>query len=143
MAALTAPDEPDTRAPLPTSISRQSPIHQEACASPLAENVKEEKNWEEDGSLPLDSDGYLPFYFLDAVEEAARPGEPGPQGLPVSVKCDTLRPALVLRLQQQASVGRKCGNDGCSEFLYSWGEACCWTVAVMSFSQLRDDVSRE
>lgn len=30
--------------------------------------------WTDDGSLPLDSQGQLPFFLLDAHEEAATPG---------------------------------------------------------------------
>ena len=30
--------------------------------------------WTDDGSLPLDSQGQLPFFLLDAHEEVATPG---------------------------------------------------------------------
>jgi hypothetical protein len=30
--------------------------------------------WEDDGSLPLDAEGSLPFYFIDAHEEASTSG---------------------------------------------------------------------
>ena len=36
-------------------------------ANPLPE-------WHDDGSLPLDGEGQLPFYLLDAHEELAQPG---------------------------------------------------------------------
>ncbi len=38
--------------------------------------VKEEPaaEWVDDGSLPLDGEGNLPFYFLDAHEEPSQPG---------------------------------------------------------------------
>lgn len=38
-----------------------------ADAAPLAE-------WQDDGSLPLDSEGQLPFFLIDAHEELAQPG---------------------------------------------------------------------
>eukprot|EP00803_Ostreobium_quekettii_P010532 evm.model.scf_244.12 EVM.evm.TU.scf_244.12 scf_244:99156-114216(+) len=38
------------------------------------EAAKEEKPWVDDGTLPLDGEGNLPFYFLDAIEEPTRPG---------------------------------------------------------------------
>lgn len=31
-------------------------------------------DWVDDGSLPLDSEGKLPFYVVDAHEEATTPG---------------------------------------------------------------------
>ena len=42
----------------------------------VAGMVKEEAaaDWVDDGSLPLDGDGLLPFYFLDAHEEPSQPG---------------------------------------------------------------------
>ncbi len=30
--------------------------------------------WHDDGTLPVDKDGSLPFYFIDAHEELATPG---------------------------------------------------------------------
>lgn len=36
----------------------------------LKEVEEEGKEWVDDGSLPLDKDGNLPFYFLDAHEDA-------------------------------------------------------------------------
>ncbi len=33
-----------------------------------------ETAWKDDGSLPLDSQGQLPFFLLDAHEEASTPG---------------------------------------------------------------------
>lgn len=36
--------------------------------------AQEEAVWTDDGSLPLDSQGQLPFFLLDAHEEAATPG---------------------------------------------------------------------
>lgn len=33
----------------------------------------EAKEWVDDGSLPVDGGGALPFFFLDAHEEAATP----------------------------------------------------------------------
>ncbi len=35
--------------------------------------MAEEVEWKDDGSLPLDKEGGLPFYFLDAHEEANTP----------------------------------------------------------------------
>lgn len=31
--------------------------------------------WKDDGSLPLDGEGQLPFFLVDAHEESARPGD--------------------------------------------------------------------
>jgi hypothetical protein len=44
---------------------------QSGCASvdDPEEEMVEEVEWEDDGSLPLEKDGGLPFYFLDAHEE--------------------------------------------------------------------------
>jgi len=38
-------------------------------ADETEEDMAEEVEWEDDGSLPLDKEGGLPFYFLDAHEE--------------------------------------------------------------------------
>jgi hypothetical protein len=40
----------------------------EVAPSPLPE-------WKDDGSLPLDGEGQLPFFLVDAHEESARPGD--------------------------------------------------------------------
>ena len=36
-------------------------------------SAAEAKEWVDDGSLPVDGGGALPFFFLDAHEEAASP----------------------------------------------------------------------
>ena len=33
-----------------------------------------EQEWKDDGSLPLDSQGQLPFYLIDVHEEHSNPG---------------------------------------------------------------------
>ena len=33
-----------------------------------------EQEWKDDGSLPLDSQGQLPFYLIDVQEEHSNPG---------------------------------------------------------------------
>ena len=37
------------------------------------EEMAEEAEWKDDGSMPLNKEGGLPFYFLDAHEEANAP----------------------------------------------------------------------
>lgn len=37
------------------------------------EQEEEAEGWVDDGSLPLDKEGALPFYFLDAHEEYKSP----------------------------------------------------------------------
>lgn len=39
----------------------------------MKEAEEESKEWVDDGSLPLDKDGQLMFYFLDAHEDAHLP----------------------------------------------------------------------
>ena len=66
---------PEAQVPPATSNRDHSPEQDDHYLSPTAENVEHDKPGVDDGSLPLDGEGYLPFYFLDTVEEPARPGE--------------------------------------------------------------------
>lgn len=36
--------------------------------------MQAEQEWKDDGSLPLDSQGQLPFYLIDVHEEHSNPG---------------------------------------------------------------------
>ncbi len=38
-----------------------------------AEATAADREWVDDGSLPVDGEGNLPFFFLDAHEEPAQP----------------------------------------------------------------------
>jgi len=45
-----------------------------AYADEDSSEAQPETAWKDDGSLPLDSQGQLPFFLLDAHEEASTPG---------------------------------------------------------------------
>lgn len=54
-----------------------------------------ETAWKDDGSLPLDSQGQLPFFLLDAHEEASTPGLVylfGKVNTLISCSCSVLSP---------------------------------------------------
>lgn len=44
------------------------------CAEEDGGEAQPETVWKDDGSLPLDGQGQLPFFLLDAHEEASTPG---------------------------------------------------------------------
>lgn len=80
VAKTTPKTDPSTHKPtFETPSSVPPPNWQDAfgTSSPdeAIEPAEEEKPWVDDGTLPLDGEGNLPFYFLDAVEEPARTGE--------------------------------------------------------------------